>query len=86
MLILSCVPHFSGSMEQPNFNHRKEKEMTKLNYVDAAGLKPKVAKTQPEAMLVLCLLNQSVGSHRAELVTDEIVKTLEKLGFVVKRK
>jgi hypothetical protein len=58
--------------------------MDKIKYVDVAGLKPKVTKTQPEAMLVL--LSASVGSHRAELVTNEIVRTLEKLGFVVKRK
>jgi len=60
--------------------------MEKLNYIDAAGLKPKVTKTQPEAILVLCFLSASVGSHRVEFVTNEIVRTLERLGFVVKHK
>ena len=60
--------------------------MKKLNYVDAAGLRPKVAKTQPEAMLVVCFLSTSVRSNRVELITNEMISTLERLGFVVKRK
>jgi hypothetical protein len=53
--------------------------MEKLNYIEAASFKTESNQTKPEAMVVLCLLNPSVGSHRAESLTREIVSTLGRL-------
>jgi hypothetical protein len=60
--------------------------MKLIKYVDAAGLHPKVRRTQPEAMVFVCFLSPRVEPQRADSVTKEIVTTLSRLGFVVKQK
>ncbi len=78
-------PHFFLFYRAVKFQQKERKKMEQIKYIDAAGLKPKVTKAQ-EAILVVCFLSASVRSHRVQLVANEIVRTLERLGFVVKHK